>query len=99
MTRAPTCVAYYLVAVAIGERLGKPLPAGLNTTEIGDWTLTINCSPEPIDGVQPWNVRAVHRQFIVVALFGPDGGLIGGGMTEDEFIADISAHVPEELRP
>jgi hypothetical protein len=89
--------AFYEAVCAVGRELGvKPLPNGLNTAQIGSWTVHLNTSSEPVhvsDGaeVAPYNISATNNEYLAVAAFGPDGGMIGG-YTEAQFIDDMRAH-------
>ena len=78
------------IAAHIPER---PLPPGLNQVEAGDWKLAVNASREPVafEGAElsPYTINASHKVYIVICLLDPSGGIIGGGMTEDEFIAEM----------
>jgi hypothetical protein len=41
--------AFYEAVCAVGRELGvKPLPNGLNTAQIGSWTVHLNTSSEPV---------------------------------------------------
>lgn len=88
--------AFVAAVEAVGRLAGvKPLPKGLTTVDGGDWSLTINTTPAPLvhDGseVPGFTVVATHNQFLVICVLAPDGGVIGGGMTEAGFIADMKA--------
>lgn len=96
MTEAPLSEAYFLAAEAIARAIGQvPLPAGLNTARVGDWTLTVNVSRGVLhtaDGteVQPFEMLCRHEVLFAVAIIGPGGGLIAG-YNEDRFIAELRA--------
>lgn len=88
------CEAFYEAVETVGTLIGqKPLPKGINHIEAGDWKLTLNSSGEEreLDGgnIPPWYVLAEHKEYFVIALFGPYGGNIGGGMPEDVFIQQM----------
>lgn len=88
----PISAAYAAVMDVIGSRIpARPLPAGINTCDAGDWTLTVNCGKVTLQDVPPWSVMAQHKVFFVIACLGPFDGVIGGGMEEDEFIEQMKA--------
>lgn len=89
-------LAWYAAVEAIARHVPeRPLPAGINTATVGDWDLTLNQSAKPaMNGdveMPPFGVQAAHRQYLVLAVLDPAGGMIGGGMTEDEFIKQMEA--------
>lgn len=70
-----------------------PLPKGLTEVETPDWKLAVNSGREPVQWqgseLPGYTVGALHKEFLIIAMIGPDGGVIGGGMTEDQFIEDM----------
>lgn len=94
MTEHPLSEAYFLAVEAIARAIGQtPLPAGLNTARVGDWTLTVNVSRDVLvtpDGadVRPYELLGQHEIYFAIAVLGPGGGLIAG-YDEDRFIADL----------
>jgi hypothetical protein len=76
-----------------------PLPPGITSVETNKWRLAVNnglgnatwetgnCGAE----ISPFGIAAVHKTVVVMAMLDPAGGTIGGGMTEDEFIAEMKA--------
>ena len=98
MSDTPLSLAFYEGVAAVARVVGiTPLPSGLNAAKVGSWQLTLNASNEPLtkEGsevpIPPFNLLAEHDKYFVIALIGPDGGCIGGGITEDQFIADMQA--------
>ena len=93
---AATCLALQSV---IAER---PIPKGINQGILGDWDFTINASNEPLmaeghsDPIEPFGIILSHRVYIAFVALAPSGGMIGGGMSEDEFIAQMEALQPKE---
>lgn len=88
--------AYYAAVEAVASKVEqRPLPHGINEIEAGDWKLALNASGQPIEhdggNIPPWSVLAQHKVYFVIALLDPGGGTIGGGMPEDQFIADMQA--------
>ena len=88
--------AFVAAVEAVGRLAGiKPLPKGLTTVASQDWTLTINTMSGPLlhegSEVPPFTVLAVHKRYLIICMLAPDGGMIGGGMSEAEFIADMKA--------
>lgn len=57
---------------------------GLWKGETEDWVVAVNGHDREIEGLAPFHVRLDHRKYLVTAVFGPHGGLIGGGMSEEE---------------
>ncbi len=90
--------AFVLAATAIGNVAGVPLPQGLSTARVGDWTLTINNSQAETDDIPPFSVKAINEVYFAFGAFGPHGGMIGGA-SEEQFIADLKAVVPLEQHP
>lgn len=96
-------VAFVMAVDVIAQTIGQtPLPPGLNTAEAGDWVLTVNNSREPAtfggQELQPWDMFAENKRYLAFGIFNPVGGMIGG-MSEDQFIADmkaLGAKVPDE---
>lgn len=83
--------AFYEAVCAVGKAIGvKPLPVGLNEADVNGWHLTLNTSSDRIDEHDPFTVKAVHQEYIGIAIFDPAGGMIGG-IPEDRFIADMRA--------
>ncbi len=88
------------IVAGLGPDHPKPL-RGLFAAERGDWKLTINASPEPVlpEGMSAelcaWTIFAENSRYLVFGLFGPAGGMIGGGMSEDQFIAEIKGLTAE----
>jgi hypothetical protein len=78
----------------------KPLPAGVTAIETTEWKLAVNASLKATDHdgspLGPYEVRAEHRDYLVIALLHPNGGMVGGGMPEDEFIEQMKAIAPEQ---
>jgi hypothetical protein len=96
MAEPGLCMAFYEAVGAIVALAGvTPLPPGISAVETEDWSLVVNNGREPAehDGgeVGPWAVHASHKDFLVVAIFNPVGGAIGGGMSEGEFIDQMRA--------
>jgi hypothetical protein len=77
-----------------------PLPKGVTAVETPEWKLAVNASLEPVehDGspLGPYEVRAEHRKYFVIAVFDPNGGAIGGGLPENDFIEQMKAISPEQ---
>lgn len=83
--------AWALAAIAIGQALNiKPLPSGLNTAEVGDWSLTMNNSKDAIDNIGPFEIKGQNNEYVAVAILAPSGGMLAG-YTENKFIADMKA--------
>jgi hypothetical protein len=80
------------IASVIPER---PLPKGINVARVGNWVLTLNASAAPIehDGQElaPFTILATHNDYLIICVLAPDGGIVGGGMTEGEFIEEMKA--------
>jgi hypothetical protein len=92
----PISDAYYEGVAAVVAAAGlRPLPKGVTAVEAGDWELAVNNGREPIDHdgspLGAWELRAVHKVFLVIVILNPVGGCLGGGMPEDEFIAQMRA--------
>ena len=88
------CSAFVATVAAISKLLDKkPLPAGLNVAENDDWKLAVNNGREPVQyerqKLQGWDAVAMHKEFFVIATFNPLGGMIGGGMPEGDYIAEM----------
>jgi len=81
--------AYYLAVQNMAAVHGAPLPKGLLTANVEGWDLTLNATDESIDDLPPYNLRAAHDTYLAFAIFGPDGGVIGGA-PEDDFIRDMN---------
>lgn len=99
------CIAWALATQAIAVKLDViPLPPGLSEATVGRWNLVVNNSklelPASVNGVEtdlpPYEVAVSMTDYLVFGLLGPAGGMIGGGVTEDEFIADMVANLPKE---
>jgi len=83
--------AFYEAVCAVGKAIGKkPLPVGLNEADVNGWHLTLNSSADIIGDHEPFTVIAQHQEYIGVAVFDPAGGIIGG-ISEDQFVADMRA--------
>lgn len=91
----------YLMAIEVivrqvGISEGEHMPKGLTTVEAGDWTLSVNNSGEEVaygvhgQTIGPWSLVAEHKVYVVIGIFNPVGGAIGG-MLESEFIAQMEA--------
>jgi hypothetical protein len=84
---------YEAVQTIAAVAKATPLPSGLTQVEAGEWDLSINVSKTDIekDGFSfpPYTVIAQHRKYLIISAIGPDGGMIGGGMTEGEFIQQM----------
>lgn len=87
--------AFYVAVQAIASVIPAPLPVGISQATVGDWSLTINTADEPvaIDGIEkpilPFEIYAKNNKYLAFAVIGPSGGAIGG-MTEEQFIADLA---------
>lgn len=57
---------------------------GLWKGETPDWIVEVNGHDRAIGNLDPYHVRMEHKRRLVIAVFGPRGGLIGGGMSEEE---------------
>ena len=93
--------AYFEACMAVGRLLKiKPLAPGLSVVETEEWAFGVNNSKEPVkhEGVdiEPFELVARHKVYLLFAVMGPAGGMIGGGMPEDEFIAQMKAICPDE---
>ncbi len=88
--------AFYAAVQAMATVISTPFPKGINRATVGDWDLTLNTADEPMqadgidDPVKPFEVYATNNKYLAFAILGPSGGAVGG-MTEDEFIADLAA--------
>lgn len=87
-------VAFHRAVTAMSTVISeRPFPVGLVKAEVGDWDMTVNTSGQEIseDGIAygAFTLHATHRTFFVIAVFDPAGGMIGGGMTEAQFIEDM----------
>ena len=92
------CLAWAIAAAAISHALqAEPLPPGLSHADIGDWQLTVNNSAQEQAGHPPFEIRAIHKVYVAMASFGPHDGAIMGG-SEDQFIKDIAASLPEQTQ-
>jgi hypothetical protein len=99
-------LAWALAAQAIGYKLETvPLPAGTHEAEVGRWRLVANNSKfELVHSragkrdvtLPPFEVYVEHLDYLVFGLLGPEGGLLGGGYSEDEFIADMVDYLPPD---
>lgn len=88
------CEAYCEAVETIASKIEqRPLPQGINVVEAGDWKLTLNASRDEVehDGgtIPPWSVLAEHQEYLLIAMLDAAGGAIGGGMSEEQFIADM----------
>lgn len=97
----PISQAFYSAMEAIASVIPqRPFPPGLTTVEAGDWKLTVNSSGEEQDHggtkLPPWSVLAEHKVWFVICVLDPNGGCIGGGMTEDEFIRQMDEIAREQ---
>jgi hypothetical protein len=99
-------LAYVATMEAIGTAIpDRPFPPGLNRVELGEWTLTANASGEELkrDGssiaIPPYSILAEHKVFCVICILDPGGGMIGGGMTEDEFIEQMNSLATPSPQP
>jgi len=76
-----------------------PLPKGVTAVETPEWKLAVNASLQPVDydgsPLGPYEVRAEHSQYFWIAVFDPNGGVIGGGLPEGDFIEQMKAISPE----
>ena len=85
--------AFYLAVQNMAAVHGSPLPEGLLTANIEGWDLTLNTTTETVDDIPPFNVKAAHDTYLAFAMFGPDGGIVGGA-SEDDFIAAMKNACP-----
>lgn len=75
----------------------RPFPKGLNEAEVGDWRMQVNASGEELTvpgydtPIEAWGLVATHKDFLLIVVLGPGGGVIGGGMSEDAFIEQMRA--------
>lgn len=88
-------IAYVAAVTALSTVIPeRPLPAGINRGQVGDWSITLNASREPIkvdgqpDPLGPWTLFAENSKYFAFAIMDPTGGMTGG-ISEDEFIADM----------
>ena len=96
MTDTPgLSIAYLLGVDAIAKSIGTtPLPKGLTTVRVGDWTLTINNGREALKHngheIGPWELSGRHEVYLAFLMMLPIGGMVGG-CSESAFIADMRA--------
>lgn len=65
---------------------------GLWRGETPEWKVSLNGHDSVIDGLPPFHVLLSHKTYLQLAVIGPDdGGILGGGMSEDEAIAHFAA--------
>jgi hypothetical protein len=91
-------------SAACCARNEKPLPQGISEARVGRWIIVVNNSklelPATVNGIAtelpPFEVAVAMPEFVVFGLLGPAGGMIGGGVSEDEFIADMVAFLPPD---
>jgi hypothetical protein len=88
--------AYYATVQAIAAgTTARPLPDGINVRETDDWHLAVNVGNDSREhegaALRPYEAMARHKETVILAMFGPDGGVIGGGMSEDEYIEQMRA--------
>lgn len=96
--------AYYETVSAIAAGIAeRPLPDGINVRDTEDWHLAVNVGSEQRDHegtpLRPYEALARHKQYLVLAMFGPDGGMIGGGMPEGEYIEQMRALASVDRSP
>jgi hypothetical protein len=88
--------AYFATVHAIASATAlRPLADGINVRETPNWHLVVNVGRESREhegtSLRPYEAMARHKELVVLAMFGPDGGCIGGGMSEDEYIEQMRA--------
>jgi hypothetical protein len=95
-------VAWASAVVALGNSLGvKPIPSQLVNGTVGDWDIWLNNGdgevtlPSPHELNLPrFDVFATSTKYLAFGSFDPSGGLLAG-YSEDRFIDDMRAMIPE----
>ncbi|WP_294138357.1 hypothetical protein [Sphingomonas sp.] len=86
--------AFAAVVGALATVVEQRPITGLHVGKVGDWTITLNASREPVmhlgKELPMWTAEVTNDRYLVVAMLDPTGGIVGG-MPEDQFIAEMEA--------